>query len=549
MSGVIPNGPDGINQGPLQEQTAITAGMPGGIPNLANLDQTTAENLLKAIFVQGNAGFGNIVELIFNGLRTGVSLPLAIIESIAKKVLGLPDDFVFFNVDHALSLLKKVPLLSDLLEAITGVEDGDLEDLGTWFLNLRNFFGSLNFLDPDFDVADAANVFIELVLWPANKLAKLVGGFIPILNIPSLDASKIVSGFFSNGLIPGLTTLINDLFGGFTGLGGSGWTNTDAAGAIQSQAQIAAANTAAIAALEARINSAGDTISPIDDFESAPGSDLGPNWRRRIIGLSGGGPPGQWVRDGHNAVWQPGGTLRQIAINQYIGPDGKYSESDVQRIGIVLESSMQGTDFVWEASYNHVLGRMSDDMATFVRAEYRDNQVLIFAVVNDVPTQIGSAEAIQRPVTGTGCYVELGMPEKPDSLYWFRPVINNSPLNPVHDAAHISKVGPGFRGWGFGSYVGIRALTQSLPGAIRAWAAADPQATGSGGGDPGGGGTGTGVGLAVDGVDSRVYSTTTSGGSGLLLTADGTDPRVFVTGSTGLGLATDTDDSRILTTV
>jgi hypothetical protein len=128
----LPNGPAGITQGPVQELTSVV-GTDGNLPALAGLDQPSAENMLKQIFVLDNLDFKSILENVFNGLRAGISLPLAIIEGVAKKILGLPDDFVFFNVDHVMTsiahwtsvllpdqILQPIVQLVDLLANIFG---------------------------------------------------------------------------------------------------------------------------------------------------------------------------------------------------------------------------------------------------------------------------------------------------------------------------------------------------------------------------------------------------------------------------------------------
>lgn len=192
--GVIPNGPDGITPGPVQDATGVTGGQ--GIQRLSTFDQPTAEVILKELFVFDNMNLGEIIGVVFNGLRAGISLPLALAEAIIKKLLGLPDNFMFFNLDHALATLKVVPGIADLVEALTGFEDGDLADLGTWFLNLRSFLASINFFDPNFNLGAAAAKFVNLIIGPTGLLATLTNGLLNALTIPFLDASKILTGLF-----------------------------------------------------------------------------------------------------------------------------------------------------------------------------------------------------------------------------------------------------------------------------------------------------------------------------------------------------------------
>ncbi|WP_280835730.1 hypothetical protein [Mycolicibacterium frederiksbergense] len=115
------------------------------------------------------------------------------------------------NLDAILADVKDWPLIGDLIEAITGVEDGDLNDLGTFFLNVRNFLASINFLDPAFNPITAVTQFVNLMLLPLNIFANLVGGLLNGAWIPGLDASKIVTGLFSIGRINGLQVKLDDL--------------------------------------------------------------------------------------------------------------------------------------------------------------------------------------------------------------------------------------------------------------------------------------------------------------------------------------------------
>lgn len=98
---------------------------------------------------------------------------------IKRVVLGLAGFFIpgmpsFEQLvawaDDLREKLADIPILGDIIEAITGVEDGDLNDLGTFFLNIRTFLASINFMDPSFNIATAAAQFVNLILLPLNLL-------------------------------------------------------------------------------------------------------------------------------------------------------------------------------------------------------------------------------------------------------------------------------------------------------------------------------------------------------------------------------------------
>lgn len=338
--------------------------------------------------------------------------------------------------------------------------------------------------------------------------------------IPGLDASKITTGTFGNGLIPGLTQVINDIFGKLTGLGGSGWTNANAAAALESQAQIAASNAAAIALLQSKINSQGgpQNVDANEDFEFNARPDLGVNWARRVpVGI------GSWGTDGHNAVHLDNGMERNVSYNRIITPGMAESATDFQLVGIVLDTSMEGTDFFFEEAFNTLLLAMNPAMDTMVRVRFGTSNVRIEAVVNDVVTQIGPIESLpSRPSAGSALFGAAGTIQ---GIRYYQAIYNGSPILTVKDDARITKRGLGFRGWGFGGMAGSRGLGQSTPGAVRTFAASDSDA---GGGD---GGETTGLYLKQSVSKPNIY--TTNAGGGLMLKPKASNPKIWETVSSG----------------
>jgi hypothetical protein len=188
-----------------------------------------------------------------------------------------------------------IPILSDIIHAITGLIGGGLPDLQTFFTNLRgSLFNGIDFLDGGFNGATAISNFIDN-LTPSGKLAQLVsgrlkagqepqqlldllnnifdglsgstgssgktlanvlaafqalidsGGLIKVTHIPGLDASWIISGTFAQTMISNLVsdlsaralltdlqTLLNNLFDGHTGnTGSTGKTLADVLTSLQ----------------------------------------------------------------------------------------------------------------------------------------------------------------------------------------------------------------------------------------------------------------------------------------------------------------------------
>lgn len=107
-----------------------------------------------------------------------IEFGLQLIEQFIKRVVlalagffipGVPSfEQLVAWADDLREKLADIPILGDIIEAITGVEDGDLNDLGTFFLNIRSFLAGINFLDPDFDLGEAAAAFVNLIIKPLN---------------------------------------------------------------------------------------------------------------------------------------------------------------------------------------------------------------------------------------------------------------------------------------------------------------------------------------------------------------------------------------------
>lgn len=78
------------------------------------------------------------------------------------------------------SLVDALLLLPQSSQPVTGMQGGSIIEVYQFFGGLMNFLGGLNPLDPDFDIAAAAENFIAMILQPTTMLAPLVDGFVPI---------------------------------------------------------------------------------------------------------------------------------------------------------------------------------------------------------------------------------------------------------------------------------------------------------------------------------------------------------------------------------
>lgn len=158
-----PSGPGGFN---LDGRWAIQ-GDDGSVSDLVNRTKDVVIGRLKEQ-VQNSPGWNKSTGDVWAQLRRGIPWDHAILEVIVNRLTG--GLVTFPTKQDAIMALKKVPFLPDIVEAITGIEDGDENDLGTYFLNWRRLFESINFLDPDFDPTATAAQFVNLVLLPLNLL-------------------------------------------------------------------------------------------------------------------------------------------------------------------------------------------------------------------------------------------------------------------------------------------------------------------------------------------------------------------------------------------
>ncbi|MCG7610332.1 hypothetical protein [Mycobacterium sp. CnD-18-1] len=141
--------------------------------SIAELAAKTEQDVEDELYGRTEAPFLAVLAGLFAGLPTGMPLPLAILTVLARELLGLPGH-VWNNMTELLADIQpwvaEIPGLGDVVEAITGIEDGDLGDLGTFFLNVRAFLASINFNAPGFDPAVAVAQFVNLMLLPLNLL-------------------------------------------------------------------------------------------------------------------------------------------------------------------------------------------------------------------------------------------------------------------------------------------------------------------------------------------------------------------------------------------
>ena len=119
--------------------------------SLAELAARSQEDWEAEITGRATGGLVNVRDGLFAGLPAGMPQPLAILTVLARTLLGIPGK-VWDTVDDVLVDIQPwvagIPILGSLVEALTGIEDGDLNDVGTAFLKLRNAFDGIDLNAP-----------------------------------------------------------------------------------------------------------------------------------------------------------------------------------------------------------------------------------------------------------------------------------------------------------------------------------------------------------------------------------------------------------------
>lgn len=140
--------------------------------SIAALAARTAEDIEAELYGRSEAPYAKVLGGLFADLPTGMPLPLAILTALARKLLKQPTRVWESTTSLLVDIqpwVENIPSLGDIVELLTGIEDGDENDLGTFFLNLRKFFQSIDFADPDFDPAVVHKAFVETVVQPFIK--------------------------------------------------------------------------------------------------------------------------------------------------------------------------------------------------------------------------------------------------------------------------------------------------------------------------------------------------------------------------------------------
>ncbi|AER49428.1 minor tail subunit [Mycobacterium phage SG4] len=119
---------------------------------------------------------------------------------VVRAVVGVfvPGEASFDQLrDWALN----IPILGDIIEAITGLVGGGIEELTQFFGNIRNFFQSINFNDPSFNPLQAAAQLVNIILAPLRNLLPSLLTILPIGGISNQAPNILPAPKFPEGSV------------------------------------------------------------------------------------------------------------------------------------------------------------------------------------------------------------------------------------------------------------------------------------------------------------------------------------------------------------
>lgn len=327
------------------------------------------------------------------------------------------------------------------------------------------------------DITDAVDEIGRRVLQTDfNTLLNNLGGslaaaqtfFNNVLTTTSqINGSNITVGTVSDAVVPGITTLINNITSAFLGSGApANPSQSDAWSGLLTQADTVTGLAAEIAKLQNLYTSG---VFAADDIERSVSTNLGgTSWWSENYSAGAG----YWFADGHNAVWRKSGFNDRESWCRFLGANN-VSNTDYQKISIVLGGTAEA-NLIGNCGHNDILGRVATDGSqTYIRARFGgDGSVSISRFVNGNRLDLNSGSIARL---GAGSLLTLECGKLGDNAMLFTARVNGTIVLQAIDSAGGSKIGPYYRGWGFGGRAEqwLALLTQAAPAPVRQWAAAD----------------------------------------------------------------------------
>jgi hypothetical protein len=299
------------------------------------------------------------------------------------------------------------------------------------------------------------------------RLRLKIGANLTTGNVWWDDGSVYKTDLVKDAVVPGVTTIIDNIVNGLQNSNGSAWGHADSFAAMLNQLVSTIGLGTRVQYLES-LQTTG--IRAIDDFERVSVVDLGSDWDLTYFGPGAG----TWATpNGHDASWAEGflSYVNRGFLARFIGT-GSVSNTDLQKVTCVLGSFAESNGFAGVSGRNDLIGRMSSDNQNYVRASFRPTGLItITAVVAGVETLLGSTTV---PAAGAGTALGFLIGSATNNRH-FAATLNGQIVLEFDEVGTTSQIGAGFRGWGHGGLAegAFFAGGQMDPGRLNSWAAID----------------------------------------------------------------------------
>ncbi|AII28167.1 minor tail protein [Mycobacterium phage Sparky] len=190
-----------------------------GLSAAYNLTRELVEAGLKQAYVIDNPAVKGPLHDIFQGqnLPPGMPLSLAILTVLARQLLQTPAKLWDSTTDVLADLqpwVEDIPFLGDIVEWITGIPDSDPNDaasvLGGFFARMREFFGTVDFTDPEFDLNAMRKAFVAVVVQPfISTITRITAALLGPLSIGFLT-DEIQTMLYEGGFDDPVTIVEGD---------------------------------------------------------------------------------------------------------------------------------------------------------------------------------------------------------------------------------------------------------------------------------------------------------------------------------------------------
>lgn len=311
-----------------------------------------------------------------------------------------------------------------IIEIFTGVEDGDLDDLGTWI--------NTNIREP---LTEAAQAFAQMLMkfFLIDDLIEILSG--------KEDGDTTDVGTVVGNIIDGIQTTVNAIVRGLFGWVGDLFDYDQAENALADAAATVAALSATVTALQNdKDNIAiGGKAVVIDFRERADTTGMGSDFS---IAYTGSGT-GYFAISGNKVTWvNNDSTAPRTGIFRYLDLE---TAGDYQKIGIAFGAAMVNP--LSNKPHNYIHGRMNSTGNTYVYADFTKTSVELGCVVSGSKT-VFTSRSISFKANAL-YYLECGTV---GGLRVFRVLEGNTPVLTHTEVGTTSQAGSGYRYAGGGAY-------------------------------------------------------------------------------------------------